>query len=162
MAVAALDPLHTHLTHRDILAAGLQPLYVGRSWRLRFQVRRKVTLSGVASSEAVTLAGASAVFTIRAFSGGPTLLTRTAGVAVTGASPAVNQITLDGDQTAENTTNDTGKGWLEIAVENVSADRLQLLAAVGMRHYNLDVTLANLGLGEVQPAYAGRIEIGPE
>lgn len=160
MSTTVANALVCHLTHRNLAAWGLQALVAGSSWRLRFQLRENVVLLGVNTTQAVSLEGATAVMTVRAHEGGPVLWTRTSGVAVTGASPAVDQITFDGDQDAEDLVDETGKGWLEVAAENVAADRQALTAAAGMRVYDIEITLADGGDGDVRDAYAGDIEIG--
>lgn len=157
MTTAVENALSTDLTHAFVTRIGERPLQVGSDFALRMQRRRNVSDDGVATTEAVAFADdAVVVVTIYDEASGIVLLTRTSGVEIADADPAMNECDIDTDQSAEDVDAGTGLGWFEWSVSTTDAEQQIVSAAVGTRRYKVEVT--EDGLTTV--IYAGRIEVG--
>lgn len=158
MPTVITTPLNLDLTHAYLAEVGLSPLVSGTDWTMRFQVRQDV--EGVATTNPVSLDGATVVLEIFDASSGVVLLSRTSGTAITGASPAANQIDIDADQENEDTVDYTGMGWFEVHVRTSTGDNQALAAAKGRRRYRILATLPDSGDGDEQQVAGGWIEVG--
>lgn len=157
MPTTVTTPLNLDLMHAYLSSIGERALVAGTDWTLRMQVREN-TSGG--STAAVSLTGATVVFTIFDRKSGVVLATRTSGTAITGASPAANEIDIDSTQTSENTSTYTGRGWVEIHFANCTSDIQKLTSAVGRRRWKLEVTLPDSGDGDAVAVGGGWIEVG--
>ncbi len=143
--ITITDPTKVFLTKEYLTKNTRYPAYYGTLWKIRMQVR--------ASDVAQSLTGATIVMTI---TDGTNTATRKTGVTSTGASAA--QIVIDADQTTENTTLYTGKGWFEIRADAIAAD-VTFFSALAGRTTPFDVSIKFADAITQQVLCEGTIEL---
>jgi hypothetical protein len=115
MSAQYVDPNILDWTPAALRELRYMPIVAGDDYLIRYQFRDS-------SDAALDLTGAVVTMTVA----GTTPFVRTSGVAIPGLSPAANGIDIDTDQTAENATLETGKGWVTIRFSRAAADRAAL------------------------------------
>lgn len=147
-----IDSYDLELTEAWLLAHDFAPLYAGDTVTWRFQVLDEDGL-------AVSLASANLVMSVRD-SKGNLLFDRRSTDDVAGHSPATKQIAADADQTTEDTTTFTGKGWFEVrwkpADETDAGGGQDLDAHVGRRQVDIVI---EFGDGSVRTYARGVMDI---
>lgn len=130
---------------------GLPRLYPGDTVRWRFQVCDE-------DENPIALTGYVVVLTARRKKNdlNPSLRRRSSD-AIAGASPPSNEIVIDADQTTENTTLYTGKGWFEIRFYPTSLEEAELLTAAGVSYYDIALKAPD---GTTTTFAEGTIEVG--
>ena len=112
MSAQYVDPNILDWTPAALRELRYMPIVAGDDYVIRYQFRDS-------ADAALDLTGAVVTMTMA----GASPFTRISGVVITGLSPTANQIDIDADQTAENTTLETGKGWVTIRFSRAAADR---------------------------------------
>jgi hypothetical protein len=157
-APVTLDsPLTADLTARWFRSQGFQPCIAGDDWTLRLQLKWPASHATMAG-QAIDLSGATVKVTVLIKDGDDAeALTRTSGVNIAGTDPAVAELAIDADQTAEDTGANTGRGWVEIRTRH--EEEAVIDAAAGRRPIRVKVTF---GDGSVTTPVRGTFEILPQ
>lgn len=150
MAIVEVPPHDFNLTRAALISQGNTPLYAGDDWEIRLQL---VDDTGTA----LALTGYLVVLTIKNTDADVSaLVTRRSDTNITGSSPARKQIEFDADQSAVSVDGKTGKGWMTIRFGSEAADKTALLAALGLRVFDIR---AKVNTRPVQVIARGHIEI---
>lgn len=150
MAIVEAPPFNFDLTRAGLINQGNTPLYAGDDWEIRLQLINE-------AGDAIALTNYLIILTVKNTDADVSaLVTRRSDTNITGSSPARKQIEIDADQSAVSVDGLTGKGWLTIRFGSESADKTALLAALGLRVFDIRV---KVNTRPVQVIARGHIEI---
>ena len=148
-AITPDNPLALTLTAEWMAQNALVPVYAGVDWTLRLQVRDH-------NDVAVSLSGATIAMDVRRKPRSAVVFSRVTGVEI---DTGRDQIDIDADQSAEDTANETGRGWMTIRISD--EDETEMLTAIGsscnsyLMYFDVRILFAS---GDHRIAFAGTIE----